>query len=72
MIAGGGVKPGMAYGETDDYSYNIVREPMHVHDLNATILHQMGIDHKRLIFKFQGRQYRLTDVHGRVVRDILV
>ena len=54
-----------------DYSYNIVRDPVHVHDLNATILHQLGIDHERLTFKFQGRQYRLTDVHGRVVREIL-
>ena len=71
MMAGGGVKAGLAYGKTDDYSYNIVRDPVHVHDLNATILHQLGIDHERLTFKFQGRQYRLTDVHGRVVREIL-
>ena len=72
IFSGGGVKPGFVFGETDDYSYNIVRDPVHVHDLNATILHQMGIDHERLVFKFQGRQYRLTDVHGRVVKDILV
>ena len=72
MFAGGGVKPGFTFGETDDYSYNIVRDPVHVHDLNATILHQMGIDHERLVYKFQGRQYRLTDVHGRLVKDILV
>jgi hypothetical protein len=65
------VKSGLVHGETDDYSYNIVRDPVHVHDLNATILHQLGIDHERLTFKFQGRQYRLTDVHGRVVREIL-
>ena len=65
------MKAGLAYGKTDDYSYNIVRDPVHVHDLNATILHQLGIDHERLTFKFQGRQYRLTDVHGRVVREIL-
>lgn len=71
VMAGGGVKAGLAYGKTDDYSYNIVRDPVHVHDLNATILHQLGIDHERLTFKFQGRQYRLTDVHGRVVREIL-
>ena len=71
MLAGGGVKSGLVHGETDDYSYNIVRDPVHVHDLNATILHQLGIDHERLTFKFQGRQYRLTDVHGRVVREIL-
>ena len=71
MLAGGGVKSGLVHGETDDYSYNIVRDPVHVHDLNATTLHQLGIDHERLTFKFQGRQYRLTDVHGRVVREIL-
>ena len=71
FMAGGGIKGGMTFGETDDFSYNIVRDPVHVHDLNATILHQLGIDHERLTFKFQGRQYRLTDVHGRVVREIL-
>ncbi len=70
-MAGGGVKPGMSYGETDDFSYNIVRDPVHVHDLNATILHLMGIDHERLTYRFQGRDFRLTDVHGHVVRDIL-
>jgi hypothetical protein len=69
VLAGGGVKSGLVHGETDDYSYNIVRDPVHVHDLNATILHQLGIE--RLTFKFQGRQYRLTDVHGQVVRGIL-
>ena len=63
------IRPGAWW--TDDYSYNIVRDPVYVHDLNATILHQLGIDHERLTFKFQGRQYRLTDVHGRVVREIL-
>jgi hypothetical protein len=70
-LAGGGVKPGVTYGETDDYSYNIVRDPVHVHDLNATILHCLGIDHTRLTFKFQGRHHRLTDVHGSVVKGIL-
>ncbi len=70
-LAGGGVKPGMTYGETDEFSYNIARDPVHVHDLNATILHLMGIDHKRLTYKFQGRNYRLTDVHGEVVTPIL-
>ena len=70
-LAGGGIKPGVSYGETDDYSYNIVRDPVHVHDLNATILHSLGIDHERLTFKFQGRQYRLTDVHGQAVEGIL-
>ena len=71
MLAGGGVKAGSVYGETDDYSYNIVRDPVHVHDLNATILNQLGINHESLVFKFQGRQYRLTDVHGQIIDDIL-
>jgi hypothetical protein len=71
LLAGGGVKPGLTYGATDDYSYNIVDKPVHVHDLNATILHCLGIDHLRLTFKFQGRHHRLTDVHGNVVKDIL-
>ena len=70
-LAGGGIKPGVSFGETDDYSYNIVKDPVHVHDLNATILHCLGIDHERLTFKFQGRQYRLTDVHGQTVKNIL-
>jgi uncharacterized protein (DUF1501 family) len=70
-MAGGGIKPGLVYGETDDYCYNIVENPVHVHDMNATILHCMGIDHERLTFKFQGRDFRLTDVHGTVVKDIL-
>ena len=70
-MAGGGIKPGITYGETDDFSYNVVRDPVHVHDLNATILHCLGIDHTRLTYKFQGRYYRLTDVHGDVVKSIL-
>jgi hypothetical protein len=70
-MAGGGVKPGLTYGETDDYSYNIARDPVHIHDLQATLLHLMGIDHKRLTFRFQGRDYRLTDVHGEVVKGLL-
>ena len=70
-MAGGGVQPGISYGETDDYSYNIVEKPVSVHDLHATILHQLGIDHKKLTFKFQGRYYRLTDVHGKLVEPIL-
>ena len=70
-LAGGGIKPGTSFGVTDDYSYNVVENPVHVHDLNATILHCLGIDHRRLTFKFQGRHYRLTDVHGNVVRPIL-
>lgn len=70
-LAGGGIKPGYSHGETDDYSYNITRDPVHVHDLNATILHCLGIDHTKLTFKFQGRYHRLTDVHGNVVREVL-
>jgi len=70
-MAGGGIRRGMSYGQTDDYSYNIVSDPVHVHDLNATILHCLGVDHKRLTFKFQGRHFRLTDVHGEIVRPIL-
>jgi hypothetical protein len=70
-LAGGGIKPGLTYGETDDFSYNIVRDPVEVYDLNATILHLLGIDHLRLTFKFQGRDFRLTDVHGKVVKEIL-
>src|SRR6266568_2591021 len=70
-LAGGGVKPGACYGATDEYGYNIVRDPVHVHDLQATILHLLGIDHEKLTYKFQGRYYRLTDVHGDVVQGIL-
>uniref|UniRef100_A0A7C2P9M4 DUF1501 domain-containing protein n=1 Tax=Schlesneria paludicola TaxID=360056 RepID=A0A7C2P9M4_9PLAN len=70
-MAGGGVKPGMTYGETCEYGYNIVRDPVHIHDLHATVLHLLGIDHERLTYKFQGRRYRLTDVHGQVVEGIL-
>jgi hypothetical protein len=71
-LAGGGMKPGISYGETDEYSYNIVKDPVHVHDLQATILHCLGIDHKRLTYRFQGRDFRLTDVSGQVVEKILV
>ena len=70
-MAGGGVKRGAVMGETDDYSYNIVRDPVHIHDLNATVLHLLGIDHERLTFRHQGRDYRLTDVHGEVVKGVL-
>jgi uncharacterized protein (DUF1501 family) len=70
-LAGGGVKPGITHGETDDYCYNITRDPVHVHDLNATILHCLGIDHTKLTFKYQGRHFRLTDVHGDVKHAIL-
>ena len=70
-MAGGGVKAGLTYGETDDYGYNVVRDPVHVHDLHATFLHLFGIDHERLTYRFQGRRHRLTDVHGHVVKGIL-
>ncbi|MCI0389169.1 MAG: DUF1501 domain-containing protein [Acidobacteria bacterium] len=70
-LAGGGIKPGVSIGETDDFSYNITRDPIEAHDLNATILHCLGIDHQRLTYKFQGRHYRLTDVHGNVIKSIL-
>ena len=70
-MAGGGVKAGTSYGETDDFCYNIARDEVPVHDLNATILHLLGIDHERLVHKFQGRRYRLTDIHGHVVKGVV-
>jgi len=70
-MAGGGIAPGVQFGETDDFCFNVTQDPVHVHDLNATLLHQFGIDHTRLTFRFQGRDYRLTDVHGEVVKGIL-
>ena len=70
-MAGGGAKGGMVHGETDDFSYNITANPVHIHDLNATILHCLGIDHERLTFRFQGSDFRLTDVHGEVVKEVL-
>jgi hypothetical protein len=70
-LAGGGVKPGVIHGETDEIGYNVVDNPVHVHDLQATVLNQLGFDHTKLTFRFQGRDYRLTDVHGNVVHDIL-
>jgi hypothetical protein len=71
-MAGGGIKGGITHGETDDFSYNVVKDPVDVYDLNATILHCLGIDHTKLTFRYQGRHYRLTDVHGQVVKPILV
>ena len=71
-MAGGGIRPGISWGKTDEYGYNIEEEAVHVHDFHATLLHLLGIDHERLTYKFQGRRYRLTDVHGHVVNDILV
>ena len=70
-MAGGGIKPGISFGQTDDYCYNVVENPVHVYDLQATALHCLGIDHKRLTFKYQGRHFRLTDVHGEVVEGLL-
>jgi len=70
-MAGGGVKGGTTFGETDDFAWNIVRDPVHVHDMQATILHLCGLNHEALTFRYQGRQFRLTDVHGQVVRGIL-
>lgn len=70
-MAGGGVKPGISYGETDDFSYNITKDPVHVHDFHATLLHLLGVDHEKLTFKHQGRRYRLTDVHGKLVKGVL-
>ena len=70
-LAGGGIKWGITYGETDDLGFHVTRDEVHVHDLQATVLHCLGLDHERLTFRFQGRDFRLTDVHGRVVTGIL-
>jgi hypothetical protein len=70
-LAGGGVQPGLSYGVTDEYSYNIFEDPVHIHDLNTTILYLLGVDHQRLTYKYQGRHYRLTDVHGELVSGII-
>lgn len=71
LMAGAGVKKGQVLGETDDFCYNIVKDPVHVHDLNATIMHLMGVEHTRLIYRYQGRDFRLTDIHGNVVKQVL-
>src|SRR5207253_2396253 len=71
FMAGAGIKKGITYGETDEFGYNIAKDPVHVHDFQATVLHLMGIDHEQLVFKSQGRRYRLTDVAGKVVKGIL-
>jgi hypothetical protein len=71
LLAGGGVKGGFQYGETDELGFSVVADKVHVHDLQATILHLLGFNHEQLVFRFQGRDYRLTDVHGQVVKDIL-
>lgn len=70
-MAGGGVKPGYIHGETDDFSFSVAKDPVHIHDFQATVLHLMGLDHERLTYRFQGRDFRLTDVHGHVVKEII-
>ena len=70
-MAGGGMKPGTTYGKTDDLGFRIAENPVHVHDFQATILHLLGIDHERLTYKYQGRDFRLTDIHGELIRGIL-
>jgi hypothetical protein len=70
-MAGAGIKPGTTYGSTDDFGYNVAENGVHVHDLHATMLHQLGVDHERLTYRFQGRDYRLTDIHGEIIRGIL-
>ena len=70
-MAGGGIKPGITFGKTDDFGYNLVEGGVHVHDFQATVLHLLGVDHKRLTYRFQGRDFRLTDVSGNVVQKLL-
>ncbi len=70
-MAGGGIKPGMTYGASDDFGMNVAERPVHVHDFQATILHLLGIDHERFTYRFQGRRFRLTNVHGNVIHDLL-
>ena len=70
-MAGGGVKGGLTYGASDELGFQVAENPVHIHDLQATILHQLGFDHTKLTHRFQGRDFRLTDVHGEVIRDLL-
>ena len=70
-LAGAGIKPGTSIGATDELGYNVVQDPVHVHDLHATILHLLGFDHTKLTTRFQGRDYRLTDVHGKLIKKLL-
>lgn len=70
-MAGGGIKPGIQYGKTDDFAFNVAENPVHVHDFQATVMHLLGIDHERLTYRFQGRRFRLTDIHGHVVNDLI-
>ena len=71
VMAGGGVKGGHVHGDSDELGFGVARDPVHVHDLQATILHLLGIDHEQLTYRYQGRYFRLTDVHGKVVHDVL-
>jgi uncharacterized protein (DUF1501 family) len=71
LMAGGGVKPGSIYGATDDFGFKVVENPVHVHDLHATVLHLLGMDHEKLTYRYAGRNFRLTDVEGKVVKDIV-
>jgi hypothetical protein len=70
-FAGGGMKPGITYGASDEFGFNVAENPVHVHDLHATLLHLLGFDHTKLVHRFQGRDFRLTDVHGNVVKGLL-
>lgn len=70
-MAGAGVKKGVTIGETDDFGYNVIKDPVHVHDFQATLMHLLGVDHERFTYKFQGRRFRLTDVHGKVLQSVL-
>ena len=70
-MAGGGVKPGLVYGQTDEFGYNVVKDGVHVHDFHATLMYLLGIDHERLTYRYQGRRFRLTDVHGKLVKGLL-
>ena len=72
LLAGGGIKGGMAYGATDDFGFKAVEKPVHLHDLHATMLHQLGLDHTKLTYRYSGRDFRLTDVAGEVIQDILI
>ena len=70
-LAGAGTKPGLVYGATDDFGYNVADKPAHVHDIQATVLHQLGIDHEKLTYRHNGSDRRLTDVHGHVIKELL-
>ena len=70
-MAGGGIKPGLNYGKTDEFGYNVIENPVHINDFHATLMHTMGIDHEQMTYKYQGRRFRLTDVAGNVIKDLL-